>query len=282
MILMKEILLIFFAALLLQSGCSTPSAIVAPKQKGEMQLSESPAEVSASRMVHHENTGFSYSFEYDKENLYLMLSTADQDLQRKIAYFGFTVWIDKNGGNNKEQGFRFPTGMNMEQFLRNAVPGNARNRADVMQKSLGEGTVKSALDRADEIDLIGIYGSSTRTVKMRDSRIRANSEVVNDELIYEAVVPFEMLQFGFDPLRHSASVSVGFETGSFESAPAERRQMTPDNDRRGGGMIPGRGGQMPGQAAGRMPEMAQREPSGAAFRELSKPTRLWIVLEFAP
>ena len=170
----------------------------------------------------------------------------------------------------------------MGQSARNNLQGNANNRGALMQKFPDGGTVKAALDRTDEIELIGIYGSSTRKVKMRDSRIRVSAEIVKDELIYEAVSPYEMLQFGFNPLTNNGSMSIGFETGYFKPAPMGRRQMMPDNDWQRGGMTPGRGRQMPGQAAGRMPERAQSAPSGAALGELSKPTRLWISLDFTP
>jgi hypothetical protein len=267
---MRTIYSIILVTALVLFGCSGPTAVVAPKSAAYNGLPDLHRPGWEENITYHERTGFSYAFEYDNKNLYLYLTTSDQNLQRKVVYYGLTIWVDRFGGNNKDQGFSFPLGA----FNRQA--------GSPMPRSAFNNDLATSLKWADKIDLIGIYGTSTRTEKMRDSRIRVKSELNDGILVYHAVIPYELLHSGFNPLNGKSGISIGLETGSPEPDQAARRQMPQDGIRPGGGMT-GRGtGQMPGQAGSRMPEREQMAQRGTSLGELSRPTRLWIDLEFKP
>lgn len=272
---MKNLIPIFISALLITAGCSVPTAVVAPSKANQNALAFAPGTGFEERLIHNERTGFEYAFEYDNSNMYLYMTTSDQELQRKIVYFGLTIWIDRTGGNNKVQGFRFPLSANMPVATRQE--GNPGSRI-----ALSGSDLNSVLNRADEIELIGIYGSSVRKVRERDSRIRVIAEIKDSILIYQAVIPYEVLEFGFNPGDANSRVSIGFETGHFEAPSVRRSQIPYDGGRQTGGMgYPRRGaGQMPGQYPGRMPERDQMAQRGSVFGNLSRPTRLWLDLEF--
>ncbi len=276
-------------AILILSGCSMPTAIVAPKQEQRAALMEEVKEGLPERMKYHDKTGFFYEFQYDRDNLYIKLATSDPDDIRKIVYFGFSVWIDMKGEKNQDQGFMFPRGARLSQLERPAgrsqgTAGDRQGTAGAAQgtavRSRGDG-LNLVLNRADEIDLIGIYGTETRTVKMRDSRIKVRAEIVDDILIYEAVIPFEMLEIGYNPLTAHSNMSIGLKTGHFE-APSRSDSQRPPQTRTGDGTGrrgPGQG-QYPGQYPGRMPDRSIMESRSSEMGRLSKPTSLWIALEF--
>jgi hypothetical protein len=138
------------------------------------------------------------------------------------------------------------------------------------------------LRMAEEIDLIGIYGTSVRTVKMRDSRIRAKTGLVEDFLVYEATIPFEMLEYGYDPARSGNGISIGMETGYLDMPRSSNRQSPYQGTRGGDGMRRpgGMTGQYPGQYPGRIPDRGMMDQRPSEINRLSKPTRLWLTLEF--
>ncbi len=279
---MRIIKTFLLLAIIIFSGCSMPAAIVAPKAEQRAALSEEVKDGLPEGMQYHEKTGLSYELQYDKDNLYLKLATSDPDDIRKIVYFGFSVWIDRKGEKNQDQGFRFPRAARLSQLER--PTGRSHGTAGTSQGTTGRagvGDLNSVLERADEIDLTGIYGTATRTVKMRDSRIRVKAEIADDILTYEAVIPFEMLEFGYNPLAAHSNMSIGLKTGHFE-APSRSDRQRPPQTRTGDGIGrrgPGQG-QYPGQYPGRTPDRSIMESRSSEMGRLSRPTSLWIALEF--
>jgi hypothetical protein len=257
-------------AVMLISGCATPKAVVSPRSAEDRLVVNGFLPGMMETMEFHENSGLFYKFEYDKDNLYLLLATSDETLKRKISYFGFTVWTDKTGNQSKDQGFRFPTGITKKEN----PPGSG------MMPVQAPVDVKSLLERSDEIDLIGIYGNSVRTVKRRDSQIHTETRLIDSLLIYRAVVPFGLLKHGYSPVSGKGTMSIGFETGHLgASAPAGRSRDLSGN--RPGGMQPGgMSGRRPGYSTGRMNEWEHLSAQRNEVSELSRPTRLWINLEF--
>jgi hypothetical protein len=267
---MRKFLIMLPIAVLFLSGCKTPTAIVNPRQAGDDMTIAGFGSGITERMEFHENSGFFYRFDYDKENLYLMVATSDRDLQRKIVYFGLAVWTDRTGGHNKNQGFRFPPEDNLQNNLQVVAPAKSPD------------DLSSLLERTDKIELIGIYGNSVRTVKRRDSQIRIDAGFTDDMLIYRATVPFGLLEHGYDPAGRG-KMSIGLETGHFEAPSSARRaqdfdgRIPADRRRPHGGMS----GRMPGQSPGMMTDRSQVGAQRAEAASLSRPSRLWIDLDFA-
>ncbi len=264
-------LLIFTIIIINITGCSTQTAFVARREMSKQAFPAEGMTVLLDQMGFHERTGFYYSFEYDNQNLHLLVATSDQNLQRKMIHFGFTVWIDREGEKNQEQGFRFPLGFSMADDLQGF-------RLPVFGTEMIVSSLNERLVIADEIDLIGIYGTSTRTVKMRDSRIRVRAEIIDSLLIYKALIPYELLQFGYNPLLSKAPVSIGLETGHFDQSSFGRRQVPYDGRRPGNGMAPTGG--MQRQSPGMMSARGRMDQGPVNMGELARPTRLWLKLEF--
>jgi len=268
---MRGVFLVVSLFLMALNGCITPTAIVTEKQPGKTDFSEMMPDDLTGRMEYNEKSGFYYLFEYDNNNLYLTLAVKDQTLQRKIVNFGFTVWIDREGGDERKQGFRFPVGLPADMAF-----SELRRQQDE-GTGLITGDMRSMLERADNIDLIGIYGTSVRRVKMRDSRIPVKAEFVSGILLYEAVVPFEALKFGYNPLDEGSTAGLGLETGFLERRSPSERETPP-------GVEPGTGQRYPGGMNGRTPRRMTDPrltdtPSGE-IEALTKPTELWIKLKF--
>ena len=267
---MRNLLFIFPVVMLFVFGCATPEAVVTSREVVDEFTIAGFSPGMTDRMEFHENSGFYYKLERDRDNLYLLLATSDLVLQRKIIYFGLTIWTDRTGNHNKNQGFRFP------------VAGQARPLYLFGPEAQTETDFNILLNRAGEIDLIGIYGSSVRTVKRRDSRIRVDASIQDDFLVYKAVVPFGLLKHGFNPEADNGKMSLGIETGSLEASSQERRARDFDERRPGGGIRQpgGMTGRMPGQAPGRMPVSEQAPEQRSDMNLLSRPTRLWVDLSF--
>jgi hypothetical protein len=267
---MRKTLFIFPLILAMLFGCSPPKALVTGRESiFEISPGDFSSEITE-KMVYHEQSGVFYKFEKDKDNLYLLLATSDPALQRKIAYFGMTVWIDRSGDRNKAQGFRFPVGTGHQAPVHPGSPGGSLPG------------VNSVLSRADEIELIGIYGSSSRIVKRRDSQIRVQAFMQEDMLVYKAVVPFGVLKHRLDPAGVK-KMSVGIETGYYDISAYDRQSQGFEGRRSGGGMQhPGtRQGNMPGHVPAGAPG-SERESENRSLNSLSKPARFWIELIFDP
>ncbi len=266
---MRNLLLVLSVLFVFAAGCATPKTLVDLRQdKAGLFTAAGFTPELTERMEFDERNNIYYKFEHDKENLYLLFATSDNILQRKIIYFGLTVWTDRTGSQEKKQGFRFPTGTGMTQNLPGMNPP---------QSPVDFGLF---LDRFDDIDLIGIYGTSVRKVKRRDSQIRPEIRMAGDYLVYHAVIPFGVLKHRYDPLLAGKPVSLGIETGHLE---LPSRRSGDFHGRSPGGMYPGttgRGMYGPGQA--RMPDRNQADERGAVVNNLSRPTRFWIDLEFQP
>jgi hypothetical protein len=266
---MRKILWLFPVVLAFVAGCSTPRALVTGRETVDEISGQDFGAGIVEKMELHEKSGVLYKFESDKENLYLLFATSDPALQRKIAYFGLTVWIDRSGDRNKVQGFRFP----VAEAYRTPLLANLQGSAPP--------DITSLLRNAGDIELIGIYGSSPRTVKRRDSQVKVETFMQDDFLVYKAVVPYGVLKHRFHPADGDRKMSVGLESGYLDNSARERRPQEYDPRRQDGGMRNpgGMAGRMPGQVPGRVPgteyDTEMRLPGS-----LTRPTRLWIELEF--
>ncbi len=283
-----RLLILFSIVLTVLYACSTPTALVELRQEKPEPLKKVAAIGLPGNMVHDERSGFHYNFEYDRNNLYINLAAEDPNLVSKIAFFGLTVWIDREGDRNREQGFRFPMPARVTVAPREeARTGQQPGRTGGGTQRTGAGTSGLStgylLDMAEYIELMGIYGTSTRKVNTRDSRIRVTASMVDNIFVYEAVVPYEMLGWGYNPLAAGGRMSIGLETGYYD--PPSPSRQAPAARRPDGGL--GQPGRMPGQYPGRypgqypMPDQVRTGQRTGPLASLSRPSRLWVKLEFS-
>ena len=57
------------------------------------------------------NNNINYAIQQDEDNLYLMVSSFDEQVMKKIMLLGMTYWINTEGKHSKDQGISFPEGI---------------------------------------------------------------------------------------------------------------------------------------------------------------------------
>lgn len=125
-----------------------------------------------------------YCITNDRENIYILLSTKNEQEQQKILEGGMTVWINKQGEKNEEgaAGIAFPTGS------RRRDEGIMRGRPELYQEK------KMMLAELKDYILLGFdknkavenYDYGKISEEGVDVRIDFNA---TGELVYEALVP---------------------------------------------------------------------------------------------
>ena len=104
---MKKIILIIGIAFL-SSSCSkklynVEKAVTVPVIDGDQ--TEWPVNTIRS------NNNINYAIQQDQDNLYLMVSSFDEQIMKKIMLLGMTYWINTDGKHSKNQGISFPEGI---------------------------------------------------------------------------------------------------------------------------------------------------------------------------
>ena len=104
---MKKIILII-GIVFLSSSCSkklynVKKVEVIPLIDGDQ--TEWPANTIRS------NNNINYAIQQDEDNLYLMVSSFDEQVMKKIMLLGMTYWINTDGKHSKNQGISFPEGI---------------------------------------------------------------------------------------------------------------------------------------------------------------------------
>lgn len=104
---MKKIILIIGIAFL-SSSCSkklynVEKAVTVPVIDGDQ--TEWPVNTIRS------NNNINYAIQQDEDNLYLMVSSFDEQVMKKIMLLGMTYWINTDGKHSKDQGISFPEGI---------------------------------------------------------------------------------------------------------------------------------------------------------------------------
>ena len=148
----------------------------------------------------------SYSITNDKDNIYILISTKNEQEQQKILEGGLTVWINKQGEKNEEgaAGIAFPTGSHSRDA------GIMRGRPELYQEK------KLMLAELKDYTLLGFnknkavenYDYGKISEEGVDVRIDFNA---SGELIYEALVPLSAVYAKNNLHSYGGrSLSVGF------------------------------------------------------------------------
>ncbi|MCP4579783.1 MAG: hypothetical protein GY846_26225 [Deltaproteobacteria bacterium] len=172
----------------------------------------------------------------DDSHLYILLSSHDQKMKRRILGMGLTVWFDQDGGKEKKFGVRFPVGMprHMRASMGKAPDGDASDR---FRKILENPKM--------ELQLLGPEEYEQKTMFLADvEKYGINTKVaeVEGNLIYELKVPLTKNQQTRYAIRTDMAkrIGVGFETGKPVLEETKERSVKMDEDR--GGKGGGRGG----------------------------------------
>ena len=123
---MKKIILIIGIAFL-SSSCSkklynVEKAVTVPVIDGDQ--TEWPVNTIRS------NNNINYAIQQDQDNLYLMVSSFDEQIMKKIMLLGMTYWVSTDGKHSKDQGISFPEGIVNSDAIKQkfeSLKGSARD-----------------------------------------------------------------------------------------------------------------------------------------------------------
>ncbi len=181
----------------------------------------------------------------DEQYLYVSIRSTNRDLARQVVQRGLTFWFDRDGGEQKKFGVRFPLGIdrfgNEENFRRGeGEPRPYRQRDSIFVPVNDVEIVEPELDRTERVPID------------RSGGIDARFQVSHDILTYTVRVPISTS--GYFP--HTIGARPGTVIGmTIESAMAMAtggaREGTGTEGGRGGGGYGGRGGYGGGGGFGR-------------------------------
>jgi hypothetical protein len=196
----------------------------------------------------------------DSTFLYLMLSTNDRILSRKLMSEGLTVWFDPKGGKEKNFGIRYPLGYRSNGVNPSDEPGSDMPSGDSFRMS--------SLLR--ELEILGPGKENhQRMAIMASGGIDVTVNFAPGSLVYELKVPFvdkPAYPFSIQSAQH-ALIGLGLETPEVSSR-ADSRSGEVD----AGGASGRRGGSRGGVPTGPDPER---------MREAQEPLKLWMNIQLA-
>jgi hypothetical protein len=159
-------------------------------------------------MLKIDNEPVGVGFQNDSDYIYLLLTTYDQSLQRQIISGGFTVWFDRNGGDEKTFGIHFPLSPAQRDFSKR--PELREGKFPEENTPLDEIPFSTA-----EMEITGPSGDKKQRVNINQlKQIEAKIDISNGYLTYELKVP--LTDNGSDPYvigtPAGATVGIGIET----------------------------------------------------------------------
>lgn len=140
---MKKIFLLIVMSIL-SSSCSkklynVDKVVAVPLIDGDLLEWEWPANTIRA------NNNINYAIQQDEENLYLMLSSFDEQVIKKIMILGMTYWINSDGKHSKDQGISFPKGIVNSDII--------KQKFESLKGSVGDGFRGGGMGSMPNIDI---------------------------------------------------------------------------------------------------------------------------------
>ncbi len=183
-------------------------------------------------MLKIDNEPVGIGFQNDSDYIYLLLTTYDQSLQRQIFSGGFTVWFDRDGGDEKTFGIHFPL---------SPAQRDISERPELREGKFPE--ENTPLDKIPfntaEMEITGPSGDKKQRVNVNQlKRIEAKIDISSGYLTYELKVP--LMDGGSDSYAigtpAGATVGIGIEiTGRSRERNSEFERRRRDADEPLGG-----------------------------------------------
>ena len=177
----------------------------------------------------------------DDNNLYIRFKTSDNIYKRKIAFFGFTVWMDANGKKKKKLGFKFPTGAEGKERMEAMRDAEDPQKMTAPQRDeFQKRTEKYLIADLELIELIGLADeplTSTRSGITNGIKV-AMAASDSGAYVYEAIIPFKSYRLSKSTINE---LGIGFETGKYVPPPSKTQSGTNPGASTGFGSY-GRGG----------------------------------------
>jgi hypothetical protein len=179
-----------------------------------------------------------YSFSNDKENLYITVMASDGMTQMKMLTAGMQVSIDLQGKKSQNTGISFP--LENQQPIKieenEAKPELTPDRNSAAVKRLG-----NLIGSAREFSLQGFNDCNGVYLIAQKNKCGIETKIgidVNNELIWEAIVPFKSFyKASIDRSDLGKAVSICFEINALKK-PEMPPSQGPPGGRPAGGMPP--------------------------------------------
>ncbi|MBY0434660.1 MAG: hypothetical protein K2U26_11170 [Cyclobacteriaceae bacterium] len=157
---------------------------------------------------------FSYTICSDNNNLYIRVKSSKDYVMRKMALFGFTVWLDPSGKKKEKLGLKFPTGAESQERLDRFKNIPQENLSSGQRADFQKEVNRQLIENLEALELIGLADKpigSTRSGIINGIKvgIGLNAEGAYE---YEAVIPFKSYRLSKANIE---TLGVGFETGKF-------------------------------------------------------------------
>ncbi len=237
---MKNLAILLFAALVFAvSGCND-NTINSRWKTSDIKIDGNKTDWGNSLTLDN-NSNFLYGVQNDDKNLYICFATNDPDLEAKIVRMGLTVWLDRNGNDDKVFGINYPLSFqdvnfrNMN-FRRDEAPENQMRTRGEDNAPLGADMLKRALERKqNDLEIVGKNKDDVTRMSMAELKgIEIKMAFQDNTLVYELKIPLKFgpgITYALNA-DTSKPISIGLETGSIDLSKLPKTKSRGDN---GGG-----------------------------------------------
>jgi hypothetical protein len=192
-------------------------------------------------LSYDEDLDVSYGIQNDDHSLYMAFVTTDQELQRQMMMRGLVLWVDADGGKEKDFGIKFPRGLMERGMPAPRVMAAMRNARDGGNEAEFDNFVQQNFRDLQVVDAkgqnLGIYTQH----EAKEYNIQFALKCSPHRMIYELCLPLECT--GRHPWSIVApNVGICFETPEIGSSMGGMRPGPSMTDASGGGGMRGGGG----------------------------------------
>jgi len=259
----RWILIAALAWVIIPAAASARPEIASHWRDREITVDGQDAEWSEAR-TYVKDAKMSIAAFNDDEYLYLCIMTNDQQVLRQAMMQGLTIWLDPDGGKDKEFGVRFPIGMRGDPSMRVPMPQEAEPDTAEFHERFGQATT--------EIEIIGPEKDQTRRMPVNAVvGIDATLNMLPEGFVYELRIP--LVQTDDHPF--AVGIDRTDEIGLGVEIPAQEFDRSKMERPQGMGGRGGFGGGPPGGMGGR------GGPGGGSMPERPKPVDTWCKMKLA-
>jgi hypothetical protein len=184
-------------------------------------------------IIDSDDPKFSYNICSDNSSLFIRARVKDESVRRKLAVFGFTVWLDPNGKKKKKLGLKFPTGTEGLEKMEQANKAAERNMSSGQRADFQKEVNRYFISDVEILELIGLSDNpltSTRSGITNGIKVAIGSDE-EDAYVYEAQIPFKSFRLSKASIE---TLGVGFETGKYVPKPQKNATSASSAQSRGG------------------------------------------------
>ncbi|MBL7067418.1 MAG: hypothetical protein ISS29_06115 [Candidatus Marinimicrobia bacterium] len=192
-------------------------------------------------LTFNEKSNIGIGFGNDSSNLYICLTSSDQQLMRQVMGRGFILGIDIPGAKRRQFGINYPTGVSDLDFSQ-----FGRNQQSKSMSGFDQDTRLRFDDIHTEFILMGPGKEDRQILPLEnDYGVEIKISRTRRQLVYETKIPFTLMKdyWQTDKFNLQSDLIVIFKTAELDIAAMRSRADT-------GGMPGGRSGGMTGGGRG--------------------------------